>query len=181
MVPYLASIAYYEARLLGGELLPKKGRWNRCSLSPGEMLTIPVEGGIGIVKHGNPEEWFADDSRQWRHQHLGAINARYSRTPFYRHYAPDILDIIADTGINRVADINSAIDRLVTEALGIDTFVSEIDSADAATLSRLIAYADHICPLPEGGVSMAASLFRFGPDAIFPAIRALLLNKTQTQ
>lgn len=181
MVPYLASIAYYEARLLGGELLPKKGRWNRCTLSPGEMLTIPVTGGIGMVKHGNPEEWHADDSRPWRHQHLGAINARYSRTPFYRHYATAILDTIADTGINSVAEINATIDRVMTDALGIDSFVKEIEYVDAATCNRLIAYADHICAPVEPEISMIAYLFRYGPDAIFPAIRALLLNKIQTQ
>lgn len=174
MTPYLASLDWYRGRVAGEVRPPKKGRWNRSRLAEGTLLTIPVDGGITAIKRADPLSWHADDTRQWRHQHLGTINALYGRTPYYQHFAPGILDAIADRRCPSIAEMARRIDAVVTGAIDIETLRRQWDSADDDTRRRLAEYADELGAVTaDHDLAMAHYLFSLGPDAIFLLIPAL--------
>lgn len=176
MIPYLASLDWYRGVLAGERREPPKGRWNRSRLADGTLLTIPVEGGITTVKRADPLSWRADDSRQWRHQHLGAINALYGRTPYYRHFSPEILAAIADRDCPGIAEMARRIDAAVAGAIDTETLRRHWRHADEHTRLRLCRYADEAGAFDaDPQLAMAHYLFYLGPDAIFLLLPALLV------
>ncbi len=180
MIPYMASLGWYAAGITGREAVPERGRWNRAYIDTaagGGMLSVPVRGGTGALRHADPETLEVDDSRNWRHVHLGAINAAYSRTPYYQHFAPEVLATVGDRSLTRLADIAAGIDAAVRRHLHLDAVAAQIASADAATRLRLAGYAaQYEAEASADAMRLSALhyLFRYGPDAIFLVARPLL-------
>lgn len=132
------------------------------------MLSIPVQGGITTVKRCDPLMWRPDDTRAWRRQHAGAINARLRRTPFYHHYASQVIDIITDTSITSIAEISEAIYISMSEAVGAESFISQLTQSDRGVRHRIKRYAESLgAEEADKEISLLNYLCRYGPDTIF--------------
>lgn len=182
MTPWLASLSRYASELEGKPATPPRRRWNRALIltPPGrkELLTVPVCGGIGAVKHADPLTWQTDDSRNWRHVQCGALNAAYGRTPFFRHFFPEILAVIGDTSDTSLASLARRIDMKVKEALAMEDFMRTLRATDDDTRLRLVA--KYVTELTDGcntELSMLHYIAHFGPDAIFFAARNTILRQ----
>lgn len=170
MIPYLASHEWYDAFLHDMNPAPPKGRWNRSSLygADGEqMLTVPVQGGISVIKRHAPESWLVADAKNWRHTHIGALRAAYGRAPFYMHYGPQMESIIADRSCDSLAEISLRLHRTMLDALAPGEFRRAL-AADPDAFRRCVAYSRDLSgALPPPHVAMVHTLFHLGPDAIF--------------
>lgn len=78
-------------------------------------LTVPVSASretliqdVGVAE--NP----------WQHAHVRSIETSYQRAPFYKDYAPELLDLLSRKW-ERLADLNIATTEFLMKALGITT------------------------------------------------------------
>lgn len=174
-IPYLASASWYRGYFAGAAPTPAKGRYNRTLIVSSQgpaMLTVPVSGGATVVKRRPPEEWLVADDKPWRHIHAGALNAAYGRTPFWRHYAPEILDTIADASLTQFADIAGRLHELVLSVLRADEFRKAVVTDDDRR--RVLQVAREKENEVREEAAMLDALFRLGPDAIFFLANELL-------
>ncbi len=61
-------------------------------------LSVAIEGGSSTVKRGHPQRWLLSDHGRWRQMHLGALEAAYGTSPFYRYFSPDIAAVFDSVG-----------------------------------------------------------------------------------
>lgn len=107
VVPYMASSAWYAEWLRGLTIgMPEQeavGLANcaadvcgkdfaRCRIcgNGGEiLLSAAIEGGAARLKRASalPRVMLSDHGN-WRHTHLGALNAAYGRAPYFQHFMP---------------------------------------------------------------------------------------------
>lgn len=153
--PYLPSLEWYRSGAV-----PR--RLNRTGLRGGQLLTVPICGGISVVKHADPASWIISDHGDWRRIHWGAIESTYSRTPFFSHYAPRLHEIIFATH-PCFADLSEALDAEIRRCLGIDTVLPLLSSP--TPLIR--GYAAQLWADADPQLSVMDPLMRLGPDAIF--------------
>lgn len=160
VIPYLAPASYYRP---GAECPGTPARPNRCALGDGTKLTVPIEGGRTAIKRDAPELWQVSEHGNWRHVHCGALEALYGRTPFYRHYAPALTDVIADKALTSFADLCGALHeataRLTRPMAEAIIRHGELPGSARRRMAEL-AGADQNLP-------MAHHLFLLGPEAIF--------------
>lgn len=176
VVPYMATLEWYVASLRGEPAVPAKGRYNRTAISGhdgDEVLSVPVSGGIRMVKRVSPERWMVADEKPWRHIHLGAINAAYGRTPYFGHYMPALESVIADREETSLPALSSRIHAIVEGALDFEgarrTALKAVEERN-----RLLAYARELAPQGRENLSIFDALFRLGPDTIYLLLPALL-------
>lgn len=135
VIPYLASIGWYASwlkavtdgfpdndaiRIANNEKNVCGKDYTRCLIKGGSsetLLSIPVEGGasrqkrasdiphLGISEHGN-----------WRHTHMGALNAAYGRAPYYQHFMP-MLETIYNSGVKSLKTFNEMVHSAVVNML----------------------------------------------------------------
>ena len=94
-----------------------KNHANRCLVKGNApeavMLTIPVEGGGRILKHTKDlTRVKLSDHGNWRHTHLGALEACYGKTPYYV-YLMDELQKVYDAYFESLQDFNNAIHKVI--------------------------------------------------------------------
>lgn len=187
MPPYLPPIAWWRTRLAEMLDLPT----TQCIIPRREMmrtviagadgatvrLSVPVVGGAGMLKHGDPKRWTVSDHGRWQAMHLGALDAAYSRTPYYQHYIPRIAKLINSAPGRPAeafcADLVAAIDNF----LGLPAILPSIaemlrtSPSLAASLAR-----DHSQKIPDTfntdpeTLSILHLLFQQGPATLFPLI-----------
>lgn len=154
VIPYLPSLDWYRRGSLPARL-------NRTMLSGGLRLVVPVAGGSSTVKHGNPESWIVSPHGNWPKNHWGAIEAAYSRTPFFAHYAGALHDILMKPHASFAA-LTGEIHLLFRSLLDFRLL------GDAAAANPAVAgYARELHGDADPDISFLDALMRFGPDAIF--------------
>lgn len=154
VIPYLPSLDWYRCGALPARL-------NRAMLPGGLRLVVPVAGGISAVKHGNPEDWIVSPHGNWPKNHWGAIEAAYSRTPFFGHYAGALHDILMEPHASFAA-LTGGIHQLFRSFLDFSLL------GDSAAAGPAVAgYARELCDDARPDISFLDALMRFGPDAIF--------------
>lgn len=83
------------------------------------FLSIPIVGGAATLKKAKGiSNAVLSDHGNWRHTHLGALEAVYGRAPFYQHLMPMLHDVYTSQ-IRLLSDFNAAIHEVLCGFLGI--------------------------------------------------------------
>ena len=139
MTPYLASVSWY-AQWLGARLDGLSGDeavsvankattvsgkdFVRCRIkgqSAPTLLTLPVEGGSSRLKRtsGIPRLSLSEHGN-WRHSHMGALNAAYGRSPYFQHFMP-MLEKVYASGEKSLEGFNGLVHLALVGMLFGDT------------------------------------------------------------
>ena len=129
------------------------------------MLTIPLEGGAGVLKHNLPVEKFRlSDHGNWRHTHLHALEASYGKAPYFGELMSRIEEVYNDDFI-LLKDFNIAIDRVCWSFLTRDRnpiLLKKEFLADEAPLAR----GEEILAGLNASLSIIDALMRLGPETL---------------
>lgn len=135
------------------------------------MLSVPVEGGAGVLKGCFPiEEIKLSDHGNWRHVHLKALDAAYGKTPFFIHLMPMLEKVYASTFLS-LADFNIAIHQALSSFL-----LKNISERHLALLFQrktvLNVRGNEICDNINPDLSIIDALMRLGPETLLalPAV-----------
>lgn len=121
-----------------------------------------------------------DDRKPWRKKHLRTIGQTYAKAPF-RHTVMPVLELLTDTSLSTVADLNVALIKGFIELLGLDVEIirssSKIDrDPDAmSTSDRLLNLCKlfDIHHLHEGAAGAAfVELETFAAEGVHVAIQS---------
>ena len=185
MTPYLASVSWYahwlKARLDGlsgdeASIEANKGTnvsskdFARCRIkgqSNPTLLTLPVEGGSSRLKRtsGIPRLKLSEHGN-WRHSHMGALNAAYGRSPYFQHFMPILADVY-NSGESSLKDFNERIHSAVVEMLfgDMDQTTAPLSIRDAAK-ERGKEIASGINP----DISVIDLLMTHGRESLLPLL-----------
>lgn len=131
-----------------------------------QMLSVPIVGGTSVVKRQPPDEWMISDHGHWTRVHLGALEASYSRTPFFPHFFPGLHRLIVNHPQSAM-EFTDNIRQWICECLDFDkNFPAMLELKRMhpelvdSRFNQLLKYVD-----PE--ISIVDPLFRFGREMIF--------------
>ena len=172
MIPYLASLEYYRAAV-GGQSLPTVVP-NRALLAPDLMLTVPVSGGSAALKrfmsgHLSARRLEISQHGRWQHTHLGALEARLGRTPFWRHLEPSVAPLIAEAS-GSLEELNEALDAALKEFLDYEALLPELCEMVKLNPARAGAIAQRIQRDADPKAPYIVLAARYGRDAIFALV-----------
>ena len=185
-VPYLPSAEWYARFLRSrfrGATYPSVARKDCCrTLIRGNgaplMLSIPVCGGAAALKRTDFGDLVMSEHGRWRHQHLGAIEAAYGRTPFFIHLFPLICEVMEGETRN-LARFNILLSDRLRRFMRLDGIFGSSglpDPADIGHKEILERRAREI----EAHIDMRLSLldvaFRLGPEGALPLALGLQAN-----
>ncbi len=135
---------------------------------PPLRLSVAIEGGSSRVKRGHPEEWLLSDHGRWRQMHLGALDAAYGSTPFFRYFIPEIED--AFNSVNAGDSFSQFTSRLFHSTIGKIIDQDVIDSLRRLRSEQRDFYQKLTEEKKEEEIDDLAFIdviFRKGPEAIF--------------
>ena len=172
MIPYLASLEYYRAAVVGQSLpavVP-----NRALLAPDLMLTVPVAGGSAALKRFASgrlpaERLEISQHGRWQHTHLGALEARLGHTPFWRHLEPSVAPLIAEAS-GSLEELNEALDAALKEFLDYEALFPELREMVKLNPARAAAIAQRIQRDADTKAPYIVLAARYGRDAIFALV-----------
>lgn len=123
------------------------------------LLSVPVAGGAhSLARKGAPESVRLSDHGNWRHTHLGAIEAAYGRMPYYQHVAPLLHAILSDTP-QTLRELSLSLHGAITEFLDIPETIPE---AEGIIAERGRELAESVFP----ELSIADMLMRLGKESL---------------
>lgn len=138
----------------------------RTPIAGGLLLTLPIAGGSGSVKHTAPESWLLSDHGRWPHLHFEALRAAYGRTPYFAHLAPRLEPIYGSPP----PGFKEFVGRLEAEMLDFMQFEASwprlIELRDSDS-ERYAALCREKAGQADFSLSAFDALFRLGPEAIF--------------
>lgn len=95
--PYLGTCGWYRRWLAGEAEQPQGHALTRATMSDGQILSVPVEGGNRRLRctltPSQLQRLTLSDHGAWSRVHLGAIRALYGRAPYFLHYIPALEEI----------------------------------------------------------------------------------------
>lgn len=171
VIPYLASIAWYALWLnaiingastdeairianLKGNISGKD--FTRCRIkgtSSETFLSIPVEGGASRLKRTSNIPYIdISEHGNWRHTHMGAINAAYGRTPYYLYHMP-MLESVYKSGERSLKKFNEMMHSAVICMLFGDGNPDEI-----LRTCKSMCLFPHYTPVKERGLEIAQNI-----------------------
>lgn len=159
--PYLAPLAWYagaEAAL----------RPNTCVLPDGIVLRVPVEGGRKVLERLGPGQVMVSGHGRWQAEHLGAVNALWSRTAYYDHLRPRLEEAYAGAVGRPLAELCLRLHTIQMELLGVPGTQAAFEAlrqSDPALAAGLRSDTLRRCPCTDG--PLLGLLMHLGPDAIF--------------
>ncbi len=130
----------------------------RCLITTGG-LTVPVEGGAGVLKRRDADPMLSEHGK-WRREHLGAWQSAYGRTPYYAHLMPEI-EAAYDGSVGLSLECFNL--RLLDVALGWIDF-GALKNADPELLTALRREREGKI---RAELSIFDLLFRLGREAVF--------------
>lgn len=174
--PYLGSVSLYQkfVEAILNQSIPSQyvgAKLSETIISAADgsdlALTVPLCGGARACRTTDPDSWIISDHGRWPRIHLGALNAAYSRTPYYDHYAPELASIIRKAPGNSFVDFSQELHQWAVKSIDIyniaDSLRLMMAESPTLILSRAEAIAKHIMPHR----SVCELIFKFGPEAIF--------------
>lgn len=175
MIPYLAPVSFYRARTAAET--PPVLPFNRARLAPDLLLTVPVAGGSGALRRfasREPERLVISQHGRWQHVHLGALEARLGRTPFWRHLEPLVVPLIADAS-GPLFSLNEALGKIMDKFLDLPTLLPELREFALRDPERLAAIASGLLRdltafspgIPYEDLPLLVPAALFGRNAIF--------------
>lgn len=173
-VPYAPPAEWYASLLRGECPACERRRLNRCSIRSNcgvLQLSVPLAGGGKVLKRTDAPDPEISLHGNWPHLHFGALEANYGREPFFRHFAPALERIYAAPP-RFLSELNGEVHKLILKGLGGDG-IPQIISETERRPDLFRRRAEELRPLVESKLSALDSLFRLGPEAIFPILLAL--------
>lgn len=102
----------------------------------------------------------------WRHVHLGALEASYGRTPFFGHLFPDIKRIYEEP-LTRLEDFNVGLLEVIEDFIGMHDFLHTDESIlTAPALER----GKELAGILDEKLSVIDAIMRFGRETIIPLL-----------
>ncbi len=186
MVPYIASFRWYchwmrgmlsglDDNLARGEASRLCGvrskLWCRttCPSPSGGpvILSVPIVGGASAIKRNLPWSMIVSDHGDWPRNHLGAFEAAYGRTPFYRHLEPDMRRILRDAPEKPLHEVCEGIHLTVCRMLAIPEILAPLRQALADRPSTLREIAKGLSAMIDPEENLLGILSEYGPDTLF--------------
>ncbi len=134
------------------------------------FLSIPIEGGgASLKKASGISKAVMADHGNWRHMHLGALEAAYGRTPFYQHIIPALNEIYASP-IKLLSDFNSAIHDALCGFLGIGNPESVLDFYAFDHLSSIALRARELASRINFRHSILEALMLYGRETLLALV-----------
>lgn len=162
VIPFAASAEWYAARFRGDENLtaahdPKSLRRTLIDSPEGPVwLSVPIAKGPGlrISDHGN-----------WPHVHLGAINARYGRYPYFTFLFDQLRDAYADIP-GTLPEFNTRIDDIITSWIDREAIISarQLLSSDPRAAASLRRSCLELKTNLNTRLSILDAIFRLGKN-----------------
>lgn len=144
------------------------------------MLSIPVEGGASRLKRlpSNTDRDKANiaisEHGNWRHAHIGALQAAYGRTPYFPHLMP-ILEEIYNSGEKSLATFNEMIHKAIAEMIfGADTPADIFDSINGN--KHFFDRGKELVLNVSSDISVVALLMNHGKESLLPLFSPSTLN-----
>lgn len=170
VMPYLGSSRWYRLWLSSDATQPLGHDLTRSCISPGRMLTVPVEGGYRLVRKCRSEADLQaltlSDHAGWQHVHLGALQALYAGTPYFYHYFPKIEAVIAKAYKGQpLADFTFELHRIIMAPIAPSIHkLRELQMKDNALFLSLKRERMDYAP---DNISVLNALFNLGPEMPF--------------
>jgi hypothetical protein len=174
VIPYAPSCEWYSKHLgniiLGCEppSVASLRDVTRCNIRTASgdaiTLTVPVVGGASALKHLKYEQLVASEHGNWRHVHIGALEAAYGKTPFFAYYIDDIKNALSMPS-QMITLLNKNVYTIIESALHINEITDHLkrEFSNNRFTAILADYSECFDP----NVSVLDLLFRKGPHAVF--------------
>lgn len=203
MTPYLASAGWYaqwlrgmsagmtdmEAQSVASKACCLKGKdFARCRIvgnGTEMMLSIPVEGGASRLKRlsgataGNQANILISEHGNWRHAHIGALQAAYGRTPYFPHLMPT-LEKAYYSGEKSLEALNEIMHKAVVKMMfGDDTPANLLNAVNGNKhfLDRGKELALSVSP----DISVVDLLMHHGRESLLPLLYPSPLSTLNSQ
>ncbi len=141
----------------------------RTTIAGGKMLTVPVAGGRGRLKHRQTdlEKIQISDHGRWRQEHLGAINAAYGKAPYFQYIFPEIEKIYENNSHGSLGEFNHHIFCFIKRFLDLDTLLPSIKEMNEKNPDRLQQLKSEYETKVNLNYSIFDAIFRLGKNAVF--------------
>lgn len=156
----MSGLECKDAFALANKLTSSEGKaLARCLIagrdSSPAFMGMAIEGGASVLKNRSRrcDAVKLSDHGNWRHTHIGTLEATYGRTPYFSHLMPAIRDCYLTQQSDRLEDFNLSLHNVIVEFLGINRFL-ETYAYGAGHAQGLQFYATAI----ERGEEVAASI-----------------------
>ena len=190
VVPYFPSLAYYRrwmrlrvaealddvqarTRLLADTPRGERRRLARTLIAgahrqPPLTLSLPVEGGGGVLRKGEAGRWRISMHGRWPAVHLGALEAAYGATPFYAHLRPELERILrhAEAG-QPLADLTARLHHCCLALLDVEEIIPELRRLSVSEPERLRRLAEEKSAGVHTDTAFIDVIFRKGREALF--------------
>lgn len=167
-LPYMASGAFYQALAEG--IVPEAGMPNRTLIRrPGGeplLLSVPLVGGSGVLKRHGANPLISDHGR-WTATHIGALEAAYSREPFFGHIFDRLRPLILSAPGRPLADLTADIHSLACRIAGLPEMIAEMNRLRSESPETAEALRNELSKNFNPEISFFDILFRVGPSVIF--------------
>jgi len=130
-----------------------------CGSNGPEMLSVPVIGGSHSLHRRDAERRaLISGHGNWRHVHLGTLEAAYGRTPYYQHFMPGIMDILS-CGYERLSELDCGMHIVLAGFLSMPHVQYSLPDAARERGKEIMESIDM-------EISVIDPLMRLGHDAI---------------
>lgn len=172
--PYLGTLEWYarlaDRRLRGEDGFPEAERkqYSRTGIrGHGEPMTlsVPIAGGASAVKRLAPDKLEVSMHGRWTHQHLGAIEAVYGRTPFFIHLFPGLSAIIETPPLS-LPDLNLSLHNLIWQWMRMEDIVSAATAREIRSSQAVARRGRELAAVLDFRLSVIDAAFRIGPEAV---------------
>lgn len=184
MIPFLPTARWYASRLKGISFdglneENKKEEIKEARMScaraliqgnQGEiMLSVPVQGGAPKLKKSpDPSVLPLSEHGNWRHVHLGALEACYGRTPFFIHLFPALQEVYSGSA-DTLGMLNSTIDSIISSFLLMGKSTDECTMQPVFTVppeGPVAERAAEVARLINPEISVIDAIMRLGPETL---------------
>lgn len=184
MVPFAASLEWYaiwwkarRERLSDSEAVSAANvatgiggkDFARCRISANGneiLLSMAIEGGASTLKRQSQiSKARLSDHGNWRHVHLGALEAAYGRAPYYQHLIP-LIKGVYDSSENSLQGFNDALHKALCQFLNITGHHEDLDLITASGSDVSLERAKELLSLASSRLSMIDALMNFGHETL---------------
>lgn len=144
--------------------------FSRCKICMADgreqMLSVPLDGGAKALRGGKDVgENTISDHGNWRHVHLGAINAAYGKTPFFPHLLPEIEEAYRHS-YGKLEEFNIAIHRALSSFIINGSEPDALRRVSEGNISRAVSIGLEMAEKTEKDRSILDLIMKFGPETL---------------
>lgn len=141
----------------------------RALLPENITLSVPIEGGNSLLKQKNLRLNSINISQHgdWQHQHLGAWQAIYGKSPYFPHIYPLLEDVYTHLSYGSLVEFNSAIFKIVIDFLELDAIQDSVERLYTKNSNLLKELHTETLVKCDEQLTVLDPLFKLGKDAVY--------------